>query len=80
MPKLFELEEWRRNILPKLVKLCAVEALSKGQFGKRGARASREAIASCVRSYANQLKSKKIAELRAQLESELSRLKSELGV
>jgi len=72
--KVFEVDEWRRNVLPRLVKLCAIENIGTSQ--KRSTRASREAISNCVKRYARQLVQKKIAEIRGQVES----IKSELGL
>ena len=77
MPTLFTQDEWRKQILPKLVKICAMENIGTG---KRSTRASKEAIASCVRKYAKMLVEKKLAEKRAQIQSEIESLKSALGV
>ena len=60
---LFTLDEWRKQILPKLVQECRNELLKKRVLGKKGARVSREALLNCVREKAKQVKEERLRQL-----------------
>ncbi|MEB3788308.1 MAG: hypothetical protein GSR72_00250 [Desulfurococcales archaeon] len=69
----FTQAEWRQ-IIGKLVKICSVENIGTG---KRATRASREAIANCVRNYAREIVRKRIEEKK---KVDVEALKRELGL
>jgi hypothetical protein len=48
-PKMFELDEWRKQILPNLVKACRIELLKEKALGKKGARVDRKKLLDCVK-------------------------------
>jgi hypothetical protein len=60
---LFTLDEWRRQILPKLVKDCREELLRQRKLGKKGARVSREALLACVREKARLIKEERLRQI-----------------
>jgi hypothetical protein len=60
---LFTLEEWRRQILPKIVSECRNELLSKGVLGKKGTRVNREALLSCIREKAKKIKEERMRQV-----------------
>jgi hypothetical protein len=60
---LFTLDEWRRQILPRLVKECRQELLKKRALGRKGARVSREALLACVREKAKQVKEERLRQI-----------------
>ena len=60
---LFTLDEWRRQILPKLVKECREELLRQRKLGKKGARVNREALLACVREKARQVKEERLRQI-----------------
>jgi len=60
---LFTLDEWRRQILPSLVKQCREELLRQRKLGKKGARVSREALLACVREKAKQIKEERLRQI-----------------
>ena len=60
---LFTLDEWRRQILPSLVKQCREELLKQRKLGKKGARVSREALLACVREKAKQIKEERLRQI-----------------
>jgi hypothetical protein len=60
---LFTLDEWRRQILPKLVQECRKELLQKRALGKKGARVSREALLACVREKARVVKEERLRQI-----------------
>jgi hypothetical protein len=60
---LFTLEEWRRQILPKLVQECRKELLQKGALGKKGTRVNREALLACVRDKAKKIKEERLRQI-----------------
>jgi hypothetical protein len=69
-PKLFELDEWRKKILPNLVKACRIELLRARELGKKGGRVNRQKLLDCVRKKAEEVKKKKIEDVIRQAEAE----------
>ncbi len=65
--KLFELEDWRRRILPGLVRECRKEMLKARRLGKRGLRVDRSALLDCVRTKVAEIKMKRIDEILGRL-------------
>jgi hypothetical protein len=57
---LFTLDEWRRQILPRLVQECRQELLRKGVLGKKGTRVNRDALLACVREKAKKIKEERL--------------------
>ena len=57
------MDEWRRQILPSLVKQCREELLKQRKLGKKGARVSREALLACVREKAKQIKEERLRQI-----------------
>ena len=57
---LFTQDEWRKQVLPELVKECRKELLAKGELGKKGARVNREKLLACVREKAKQKKQERL--------------------
>jgi hypothetical protein len=60
---LFTLDEWRRQILPKIVKECREELLKKRALGKKGTRVNREALLACVREKAKKIKEERLRQI-----------------
>jgi hypothetical protein len=60
---LFTLDEWRREILPKLVKECREELLRARRLGKKGTRVDREALLACVREKARKIKEERLRQI-----------------
>ena len=60
---LFTLDEWRRQILPRLVKECRQELLRQRALGKKGARVSREALLACIREKAKRVKEERLRQI-----------------
>jgi hypothetical protein len=60
---LFTLDEWRRQILPSLVKQCREELLKKGALGTRGTRVKREALLACVREKARKIREERLRQI-----------------
>jgi hypothetical protein len=60
---LFTLDEWRRQILPNLVKECREELLRARKLGKKGARVDRNALLACVKAKAQKVKEERLAKL-----------------
>jgi hypothetical protein len=69
-PKMFELDEWRKQILPNLVKACRIELLKEKALGKKGARVNRQRLLECVKRKAEEVKKKKLEEVIRQAEAE----------
>jgi len=57
---LFTQDEWRKQILPELVKECRKELLEKGILGKKGARVDRQKLLDCVKEKAKQKKQERL--------------------
>jgi len=57
---LFTQEEWRKHILPELVKECRKELLKAGKLGKKGARVDRAALLDCVKEKAKKKKEERL--------------------
>jgi len=60
---LFTLDEWRRQILPSLVRECRTELLQKRVLGKKGARVNREELLKCVREKAKKVKEERLRQI-----------------
>jgi len=60
---LFTLDEWRRQILPQIVKECRQELLQKRVLGKKGTRVSREALLACIREKAKKIKEERLRQI-----------------
>jgi hypothetical protein len=70
-PKMFELDEWRKQILPSLVKACRIELLKAKVLGKKGARVDRQKLLDCVRRKAEEVKKKKLEDVIRRAEAEM---------
>jgi hypothetical protein len=60
---LFTQDEWRRQILPSLVRECREELLRRGALGKKGARVDRNALLACVKEKAKRIKEERLKRL-----------------
>jgi len=60
---LFTLDEWRKQILPSIVKECRIELLRARRLGKKGARVDRNALLNCVREKAKAIKEQRLAQI-----------------
>jgi len=57
---LFTQDEWRKQILPQLVRECREELLRAGKLGKKGARVDRNALLQCVKEKARRIKEERL--------------------
>jgi len=60
---LFTQDEWRRQVLPKLVRECREELLRAGKLGKKGVRVDRQALLDCVKRKAKEEKEARLKKL-----------------
>jgi hypothetical protein len=60
---LFTLDEWRKQILPNIVKECRTELLKARKLGKKGTRVDRTALLNCVREKAKQIKEQRLSQI-----------------
>jgi hypothetical protein len=60
---LFTLDEWRKDILPKIVQECRKELLKKGELGKKGTRVNRDKLLACIREKAKKIKEERLRQI-----------------
>ena len=60
---LFTLDEWRKQVLPNLVRECREELLRARKLGKKGARVDRNALLACVKQKAQKIKEERLSKI-----------------
>ena len=60
---LFTLDEWRKQILPNIVKECRIKLLKERKLGKKGTRVDRTALLNCVREKAKEIKEQRLSQI-----------------